>query len=90
MGEREMTMRVLYICCQIAVLLSQQLSNILIIIVDESTVLQSVFFFGLHNKQSFKAIPVSRKIRKIETRKSLKTLPCSRTRIRHQGWGSCL
>ena len=89
MGEREMTMRVLYICCQIAVLF-QQLSNILIITVDESTVLQSVFFFGLHNKQSFKAIPVSRKIRKIETRKSLKTLPCFRTRIRHQGWGSYL
>ena len=65
MGEREMTMRVLYICCQIAVLLSQQLSNILIIIVDESTVLQSVFFLVYITNKASKQFQFPEKLGKL-------------------------
>ena len=64
MGEREMTMRVLYICCQIAVL-SQQLSNILIITFDESTVLRSVFFLVYITNKVLKQFQFPEKLGKL-------------------------
>ena len=65
MGERERTMSVLYICCQIAVLLSQQLSGILIITFDESTVLQSVFFLVYITNKVLKQFQFPEKLGKL-------------------------